>query len=106
MERTLHAALLANPRLPVSTSDIDAIADADARENWKLLVSFRDHLLHHKTLEAAYIGNLHRGLGAITPLFIHELMHVIFLNALNGVGYPRVLRAAGSFLPHATRHLA
>ena len=38
VERTLHAALLVNPRLPVSASDIDAIADADARENWKLLV--------------------------------------------------------------------
>ena len=60
VEHTLHAALLANPRLPVSTSDIDAIADADARENWKLLVSFRDHLLHHKTLEAAYIGLVRR----------------------------------------------
>ena len=34
VERTLHAALLADPRMPVSASDIAAIADADARENW------------------------------------------------------------------------
>jgi hypothetical protein len=97
VERTLHAALLANPRLPVSTSDIDAIADADARENWKLLVSFRDHLLHHKTLEAAYIGLVRRGFGAIPPLFINQLMHVILRNALDGVEDTRVLRAAEVF---------
>lgn len=97
VERTLHAALLANPRLPVSTSDIDAIADADARENWKLLVSFRDHLLHHKTLEAAYIGLVRSGFGAIPPLFINQLMHVILRNALDGVEDTRVLRAAEVF---------
>jgi hypothetical protein len=97
VERTLHAALLANPRLPVSTSDIDAIADADARENWKLLVSFRDHLLHHKTLEAAYIGLVRNGFGAIPPLFINQLMHVILRNALDGVEDTRVLRAAEVF---------
>ena len=44
VERTLHAALLADPRMPVSASDIDAIADADARENWKLMIAFRDRL--------------------------------------------------------------
>ena len=39
VERTLHAALLADPRMPVSASDIAAIADADARENWQMLVA-------------------------------------------------------------------
>jgi hypothetical protein len=33
-ERTLHAALLSNPRRPVASSEIAAIADPDARENW------------------------------------------------------------------------
>jgi len=33
VERTLHAALLAEPRRPVAATDIAAIADADAREN-------------------------------------------------------------------------
>ena len=53
VERTLHAALLADPRMAVSASDIAAIADADARENWQLLLEFRDYLLRHKTLEAS-----------------------------------------------------
>ena len=34
-KRALHAALLADPRMPVAVSHIAAIADADARENWQ-----------------------------------------------------------------------
>ena len=54
-ERTLHAALLADPRRPVVPAEIAAIADADARENWQVMVAFRDQLLAHRTLEAAYL---------------------------------------------------
>ncbi len=52
VEKTLHAALLADPRRPVGKDDIAAIADADARENWTLVINFRDHLLRHPTIEA------------------------------------------------------
>ena len=38
VERTLHAALLADPRRPVAAGEIAAIADADARENWGLMM--------------------------------------------------------------------
>src|SRR4029077_19770272 len=33
-ERGLHAALLEAPRRPVTSADVAAIADPDARENW------------------------------------------------------------------------
>src|SRR6516225_9127411 len=56
VERTLHAALLADPRIPVSASDIGAIGDEDARKNWKLLIGFGNLLLRHATLEEA-LGN-------------------------------------------------
>ena len=85
VERTLHAALLADPRMPVSASDIAAIADADARENWHLLIAFRDHLLRHKTLEAAYADLVRRDFGNTPPLFVNQLVHVILRNALDGV---------------------
>ena len=97
VERTLHAALLADPRLPVSTSDIAAIADADARENWQLLIAFRDQLLRHKTLEAAYAELVRNGVGNIPLLFVNQLVHVILRNALDGVEDARVLRAAELF---------
>ena len=33
----------------VRRAEIAAIADADARENWGLMVAFRDHLVGHRT---------------------------------------------------------
>jgi Family of unknown function (DUF6352) len=97
VERTLHGALLTDPRMPVSPSDIAAIADADARENWQLLMAFRDHLLRHKTLEAAYVDLVRRGVGNTPPLFVNQLVHVILRNALEGAREPRVVRAAEMF---------
>jgi hypothetical protein len=97
VERTLYGALLSRPRLAVPASDIAAIADADARENWQLLIAFRDQLLRHKTLEAAYIDLVRRGVGNTPPLFVNQLVHVILRNALDGVEDARVVRAAELF---------
>src|ERR1043166_8300699 len=94
VEMTLHASLLADPRLPISASDIAAIADTDARENWQLLIDFRDHLLRHPTLEAAYLALARRGAGSIPPLFLNQLVHAILRNALDDCADPFVLRAA------------
>jgi len=106
VEKTLHAALLANPRMAIAASDIAAIVDADARENWQMLIAFRDHLLRHETLEAAYADLVRRGLGKTPPLFINQLVHVILRNALDGVNDVRVVRAAELFFrtQRATLH--
>ena len=106
VEKTLHAALLADPRRPVAASDIAAIADADARENWQMLIAFRDRLLRHPTLEAAYVDLVRNGLGKTPPLFINQLVHLILRNTLDGVTDPRVLRAAELFFrtQRATMH--
>src|SRR5262245_19494858 len=40
-ERSLHKALLAYPRKIVAPAAISAIADADARENWQVMLAFR-----------------------------------------------------------------
>jgi hypothetical protein len=97
VERALHGALLADPRMAVAASDIAAIADADARENWQMLIAFRDHLLRHKTLEAAYVDLVRHGAGKTPPLFVNQLVHVTLRNALDGVEDVRVLRAAELF---------
>jgi hypothetical protein len=97
VERTLHAALLADPRMSVSASDIEAIADSDARENWRLMLAFRDRLLRHTTLEAAFRELVSGGFGNVPPLFINHLVHVILRNALDGTEDVRVLRAAELF---------
>jgi hypothetical protein len=97
VERALHGALLADPRMAVAASDIAAIADADTRENWQMLIAFRDHLLRHKTLEAAYVDLVRHGAGKTPPLFVNQLVHVTLRNALDGVEDVRVLRAAELF---------
>ena len=96
-ERSLHAALLADPRRPVKAAETATIDDADARENWQLLIGFRDHLLRHRTLEAAYANLVRKGVGKTPPLFISQLVHVILRNALDGVDDARVVRAAELF---------
>ncbi|MES1155527.1 MAG: DUF6352 family protein, partial [Pseudorhodoplanes sp.] len=97
VERTLHAALLAEPRRAISAPDIAAMADPDARENWTLLIAFRDHLMRHKTLEAAYLDLVRKGIGSTPPLFLNQLVHLILRNALDGIEDPLVLRAAEMF---------
>jgi len=96
-ERSLHAALIANPRKAVSAAETAQIADADARENWQLLIAFRDRLLRHPTLEAAYVAIVRDGAAGIPPLFMNQLVHVILRNALDSVADPLVLRAAELF---------
>jgi hypothetical protein len=96
-ERTLHAALLTNPRRPVAASEIGKIADADARENWTVMTAFRDHLINHRTVEAAYLDLLRRGVGATPSLFINQLVHVILRNLLDDCEDVFMLRAAELF---------
>ena len=96
VEKTLHAALMTDPRRAVASDEIGAIADADARENWQVLIAFRDHLVRHKTLEAAYLDIVRTG-ARVPHIFLNQLVHVILRNALNGCDDPFVLRAAELF---------
>jgi len=96
-ERTLHAALLLNPRRPVAAAEIAKIADADARENWALMVAFRDRLVGHRTVEAAYLDLVRRGVDETPPLFLNQLVHVILRNVLDGCEDAFLLRAAEMF---------
>jgi Family of unknown function (DUF6352) len=95
-ERTMHEALLADPRRAVAPTEVAAIADADARENWELLLSWRDHVTGYSTLEAAYLAIV-RGRQAFPPLFINQLVQLILRNLLDGCTDAFVLRAAEMF---------
>jgi hypothetical protein len=93
-ERALHTALLDNPRLAVTDSQIARIADPDARDNYILFLPFRDQLLGHDTIESAYLALFRTGDFALPPLFLDQLVHVILRNLLEGVGDPVRVRAA------------
>jgi hypothetical protein len=96
-ERRLHAGLLVDPRCPVESSEIAAIADADARENWGVMIAFRDRLIAHRTVEAVYLDLVRGGVKGTPSLFMNQLVHVILRNVLDRCDDPFVLRAAELF---------
>ena len=60
------------------------------------MTAFRDQLARHRTVEAAYLDLMRRGVGETPPLFINQLVHVILRNALDGCDDVFMLRAASS----------
>jgi hypothetical protein len=97
VERRLHRELLADPRRAIAAAEVAAIDDADAQENWKFVLAFRDLLVREPTLEAAYLALVRSGSINVPPLFVNQLVHVILRNALDGCEDPLVLRAAELF---------
>src|SRR5258707_4622364 len=94
-EQKLYAALRAAPPRPgITSAEISAIRDDDARENWELMIAFRDRLLGQRTLEAAYLDLIRHGVGNTPPLFLNHLVQLILRNLLDGCEDPFVLRAA------------
>jgi hypothetical protein len=96
-ERALHASLIREPRRPVPPAEIAAVEDADARENWEVMLAFRDRLLGARSIEAAYLSLVREGLQGVPSLFVNQLVHLILRNALDGCEDPFVLRAAELF---------
>jgi hypothetical protein len=95
-ERSLHQELLSDPRRPVGPERIAEIADEDARENWGIMIAWRDHLAQHVTLEAAYLAIVRRAL-RFPHLFLNQLVQVILRNALDDCEDAFMLRAAELF---------
>jgi hypothetical protein len=84
---------MAEPRRRVAQSELDAVQDADARDNYRLVLTFRDRLLDAGTVEACYMGLFKRTVDT-PPLFIEQMVHVILRNILEGCDDPLRLRAA------------
>ena len=95
-ERALHGALMAEPRRRVTRAELDAIGDPDARDNYRVVLAFRDRLLAAGTLEGCYLG-LFKGAVDLPPLFIDQMAHVILRNILDGCEDPLRIRAAELF---------
>ena len=95
-ERALHAALVQHPRRKVTPAEIAAIADDDARENYQVVLRFRDRLLAADTLEAFYF-DLFREDVAVPPDFIHHTAQVILRGILDGTNDGLEARAAELF---------
>lgn len=88
---------MAEPHRTISVSDIEAVEDEDARDNYRVVLRFRERLLAAGTLEGAYLDLFRKGSVDIPPLFIEQLVHVILRSVLDGVEDPLRLRAAELF---------
>lgn len=96
-EHALFEKLMADPFIEVAETDLAAIVDQDAAENYRIILSFRDHLLRHGTIEAAYLA-LFGGEGIATPpMFIDQMVHLILRSILADTEDPMRLRAAELF---------
>ncbi|WP_175624243.1 MULTISPECIES: DUF6352 family protein [Oxalobacteraceae] len=96
-ERALHAALLAEPRRVVTDAEISALQDADAQDNYRILLAWRDRLLAAPTLEAAYLDLFRAGSINVPPVFIDQLTQLIVQGMLDGSEEALQVRAAELF---------
>lgn len=95
-ERALHASLIEQPRRAVADSGIEAIADPDARENYRVVLRFRDRLVAAATVEGFYF-DLFRTDVAVPPDFVHHATQVILRGILDGANDGLEARAAELF---------
>lgn len=93
-ERALHESLHDEPRRPVPQDEVDALADADARENYRIWLRFRARLLAAPDLESAYVALFQGGGVDVPPLFVHQLTQILLRHILGESAQPLQARAA------------
>jgi len=85
-----------NPRRQLDETDLQAVEDPDARDNYRVLMRFRGRLLAAGTVEDCYMA-LFKGPVDVPPMFIDQLAHVVLRNILDECDDPLRLRAAELF---------
>jgi hypothetical protein len=96
-EVRLHEDLMADPLRPVEPARLDAIADQEAADNYRLVLDYRDTLMRAGTIEGAYLRLMRQASIAIPPVFIDQMVHLILRNILHACADPIRLRAAELF---------
>ena len=86
-EIALHEKLFALPRSVVAPSELAAIADDDARENYRIWLRFRDRLTAAPSIEAAYVALFRDGVD-VAPLFVDQLTEIIVRHILGASADP------------------
>ncbi len=95
-ELALYKSLLDVPRRVVSDADIAKLADTDARDNYRVMLRFRESLLAASSVQAFY-ASLFREDVAVPPDFIHHTVQVILRGLLDGAENGLEARAAELF---------
>jgi hypothetical protein len=95
-EIALHEALLEDPRQEMDAQALERIEDADARDNYRVLLAFFERLKRAACLESAYL-EVFSGAVSVPPLFVDQLAQIIVRNILDGCEDPLEPRAAELF---------
>lgn len=89
--------LMADPFVVIEDSEIAAFADADAQDNYRVVLGFKDLLIKHKTIESAYLHLMKSGNTNIPPVFIDQMVCVIVRNILTPCHDPIRVKAGELF---------
>lgn len=81
-ERRLHNALRENPRLAVAEPRLQTLADADAADNYRAFLAFRDALDAAGSLEACYLQQVRSARVSLAPPFMQAMAHAIVRHLL------------------------
>jgi len=81
------------PRRPVSSEELNLLKDRDAKDNYQIVLRFRDRLLKAGTIEGCYM-NLFKENVDVPPLFMEQMVHVVLRNILDGCTDALMPRAA------------
>lgn len=101
-EIRLHEDLLADPFMPVDEARLARLADPDAIDNYRAVLSFRELLTAAGTVEGAYLRIARASKISIPPVFVDQMVHLILRNILKDVRDPMRLRAAELFFREQT----
>ncbi len=97
-ERALHARLMDDPTAAAAPEDLARLADPDARQNYQVLLAFRDRLTGAASLEDAYLGLFLEPAGVrVPPLFVDQLAQILVRHILRGTTDPLRARAGELF---------
>jgi len=93
-EHAVFEKLMADPFAAVAETELAAIADKDTADNYAIVLAFRDHLVKHETVEAAYAALFREEGIMVPPVFLDQLVHLILRNILAKTHDPMRLKAA------------
>jgi hypothetical protein len=83
-EIALHETLMDEPRRDPPASALQAVEDADARDNYRILLAFLGRLKRAASLESCYLEIFSGGEVSVPPLFIDQLAQIIVRSILEG----------------------
>ncbi len=89
--------LMDDPFTVIPDEVIEKFTDADTRENYRVVLGFKELLIEHKTIENAYLNLMKSGDIKIPAVFIDQMVTVIVRNILSQCHDPIRVKAGELF---------